>query len=309
MVIGTCGVYVAAPLARPLVAALKGPASAEGRRPESQGALALKPVPSRVPEVVKPPVKPAAQELRAADAPAPREAPQQVVRPDEEQPPALNGIFLAQRGDKPGWGVTHQRASYYTLEGARVGGVAGGVILEYRNAHTSSKGGMVECVIYENGSPSAPLLVSTKDVFLFTGTFRKLSERQIKDVQAYYALSGKIASRKTELLQAAAAKNPHFAVYNAAHTALMAHIESAKELAGKRDRATELEKTQLEDRLREMKIAETRLRTEYDAQLLKFRTWKQEHASEIAKPENDPDVKKWMQEMAALRPRIPGLAY
>jgi cell division septum initiation protein DivIVA len=89
----------------------------------------------------------------------------------------------------------------------------------------------------------------------------------------------------------------------------MAHIESAKELAGKRDRATELEKTQLEDRLREMKIAETRLRTEYDAQLLKFRTWKQEHANEIAKPENDPDVKKWMQEMAALRPRIPGLAY
>ena len=69
MVIGTCGVYVAAPLARPLVAALKGSAPAEGRRPESQGALALKPVPSRVPEVVKPPVKPAAQELRAADAP------------------------------------------------------------------------------------------------------------------------------------------------------------------------------------------------------------------------------------------------
>ena len=79
--------------------------------------------------------------------------------------------------------------------------------------------------------------------------------------------------------------------------------------AVKRDRAMELEKTQLEDRLREMKIAETRLRMEYDAQLLKFRTWKQEHANEIAKPENDPDVKKWMQEMAALRPRIPGLAY
>lgn len=264
-------------------------------------AAVLKPAAERPPELAPPPPVPAAQEMRAAA--------EKSAGPDDDVPPALNGIYLAKRGEKPGWGVTHQRTTYYTLEGSRVGSVSGGVVLEYRNAHTSSKGGMVECLLYENGSPSAPLLVSTKDIYLFTGTFRKLSTRQIKDVQAYYALSGNIASRKNELLQDAAAKNPFFASYNAAHKALMAHIESAKELGEKRDRATEVEKMQLEDQLREMKIAETRLRAEYDAQLLKFRTWKQTHASEIAQPENDPGIKKWTQEMAALRPRIPGLAY
>lgn len=292
---GTAAVYTAAPLARPYLSAFvrtEPPAPAPARP-----AASLKAAPAR---------DPAAAYQPAPEAPTEKAVP---VAAAEELPPALNGIYLAQRGEKPGWGVTHQRTTYYTLEGARVGTVEGGVLLEFRGTRTSSKGAMVECVLFEHGTPSAPLLVGVKDVFLFTGSHTKLSPRQAADLQAYYALNGKIANRKNELLQVAAAKNPFFAEYNAAHKALMAHIERAQELAARRDKATELEKTRIEDQLREMKVAETQLRAAYDAKHLKFRTWKQDHANELGKPEDDAFVKQWSGQMAELRPRIPGLAY
>ena len=65
----------------------------------------------------------------------------------------------------------------------------------------------------------------------------------------------------------------------------------------------------IEDQLREMKMTEARLRREYDAAHLKFRAWKDQHAEEIAKPDEDPFVKQWAQQKAELIPRVPGLAY
>ncbi|MDD4175337.1 MAG: hypothetical protein PHN34_13955 [Kiritimatiellae bacterium] len=227
----------------------------------------------------------------------------------EELPPALNGIYLAQRGERPGWGVTHQRTVYYTLDGTRAGHVEGGALLEFHGTRTSSKGGMVECILQEDNIPATPMLVSASDVYLFTGDHRKLSPRQRDDLKAYYALTGKIAARKKELLQLAADRNPFFTEYQAAYKTLMAHIETAKALSLKRDKASELEKMRIEDSLRQMKMTEAQLRKTYDAIHLKFRTWKEQHANEIAKPENDAQVQQWTQQRLALIPRVPGLAY
>ena len=308
--VATVGVYFAAPLVRPYVPEfLKLPSKTAqiagdgAHQPEA----VLKIVPSSVPvtavtsETLETPDK-------AGKADAATRADTAVAVADE-LPPALNGIYLAQRGEKPGWGITHQRTVYYKLDGGRAGHVDGGVLLDYRGTRTSSKGGMVECVLNENGTPSSPVLVGVGDVFLFTGDRAKLSARQLADLQTYYALSGKIASRKNELLQASAAKNPFFATYQAAYKTLMEQIDRAKVLTAQRDRATELEKMRIEDQLRDMKMKETRLRAEYDALHLKFRTWKQQHAHEIAKPEDDPFVKQWSQQKVDLRPRVPGLAY
>lgn len=297
-VVGTAGVYVMAPLARPYVEAVFGkpelapPSAAAGA--EHSGGLELKTVA---------PLPPAEEESVPSrpDKPA-------VADEGDEMAPAMNGIYLAARGERPVWGITFQRATYYGLDGARLGHVPGGVLLDYREARVSSIGNMVECVLRENGTPSAPRLVSKKDVYLFTGSYTNLSDKQRANLQAYYALSGKVGVRKVELLQAAAAKNPFFATYNKAYRAYMAHIDAAKALTAKRDRATEAEKTRLEEQLREMKVAETALRTEYDAIHAKFRLWKEQHANEIAKAENDADVQKWTQEMTALRSSIPGLA-
>ncbi len=302
-VVGTAGVYLAAPLARPYVDAVFGTTEPASVRDEStpQGAAVLQAVP---------PSSPAQDSGADARARPGTGAAARPPLPDDgdEAAPAMNGIYPVSRNEKPGWGITFQRTSYFGLDGARLGHVPGGVLLEYRDKRVASIGNMVECVLLENGTPSAPLLVSRKDVLLFTGSYTKLTARQRADLQAYYALSGKIGLRKTELLQAAAAKNPFFATYNQAYKSYMAHIDAAKALTEKRDHAAEQDKTRLEDQLREMKVAETALRQEYDAIHAKFRLWKEQHTNEIAKAETDADVQKWSQEMKALRTRIPGLA-
>ena len=288
--VGTAGVYVAAPLTRPYVAALFG--TREEKQPVSegtgtQGAIALKPAPAPAPSR---PAAPAAAEE------------------GNEGAPVMKGLFLVTRSsDKPGWGITFQRATYYGLDGTRMGFVPGGVMLDYRNTRVSSVGTMVECVLLENGTPSAPLLVNKKDILLFTGSHTKLTAQQRADLQVYYALSGKIGLRKIELLQAAAAKNPFFATYNQTYKNYMTHVQEAKELTTKRDQATGTERTQIEDQLHTMKMAETALRQDYDASQAKFRVWKEQHAKELPTAENDPDVKKWTQEMDALRSGLLGL--
>lgn len=296
--VGTAGVYFVAPFARPYVPELfRLPTKAA--QPSARPASVPVTVPARVPDEAGESVRQPADAATRADNTS-----------SEEMPPALNSIYLAQRGEKPGWGVTHQRTVFYTLEGVRAGSVEGGVLLDFRGTHSSSKGGMVECVLYEHGSPSAPLLVGVKDVFLFTGSFTKLSARQREAVQTYYALSGKIANRKTELLQASAVKNPFFDTYQSAHKALMAHIDRAQTLVKQREQTTaEQDKVRLADELREMKVMETRLRAEYDAIHLKFRKWKQEHAAEIAQPERDPSIKQWTKQKTDLIAQMPGLAY
>lgn len=293
-VVGTLGVYVGAPLARPYVEGVFGKREGTLRQAVSQeGAQANVDAPS-LPAVVEPaPLRPATPD---------------VIDDGGEFPPAMNGIYMASSGDKPLWGITFQRTSYYGLDGARLGHVPGGVLLDYKSSRVSSIGNMVECVLLENGTPSAPRLVSRKDVYLFTGSYAKLSAKQRADLLAYYALSGKIGDRRNELLQESAAKNPYFSTYNQAYKVYMAHIDAAKELTAKRDKAVGLEKSRLEDTLREMKVAETALRQEYDDIHGKFRLWKNQHAKEITKAENDPDVAKWTQEMSVLRSSIPGLA-
>jgi len=299
--VGTTGVFVAAPLARPYVpewlkisvsTVADAGRSVVAARIESADRTAVRAEPAPTDPVPVGQALPATQETQL-----------------EEMPPALHGIYLAQRGEKPGWGVTHQRTVYYTLDGTHAGHVEGGALLDFHGTRTSSKGGMVECILQEENIPATPMLVSVSDVYLFTGHYRKLSPRQRQDLKAYYALCGKIAARKKELLQLAADKNPFFTEYQAAYKRLMAHIETAKELSLKRDKASELEKMRIEDSLRQMKMAEAQLRKTYDAIHLKFRTWKEQHANEIAKPENDAQVQQWTQQRLALIPRVPGLAY
>lgn len=290
LVIGTSGVYVAAPLARPYVSGLFAP---RAQQPP--------PAPEAPTRSLPPPVAQAAPAQPAATPPPPHAE-------EEDSPPALQGIYLAAYGDRPGWGITSQRATYYKLDGSRMGSFPGGVLFDCKDNHKSSKGVMVEGLFFQNGVTNGPFLISRKDVNLFTSSHTKLTPRQREALHTYYALSGNVGTRKNELLQASALKNPHYAEANAAYQAFLAHVEKAQELTAKRDRATELDKSLLEDQLREMKVAETRLKATLEAVNQKFREWKNKHANEIAKPENDPDIKRWSAEMASLRQIVPGLA-
>ncbi len=292
LVVGTVGMYMAAPFARPYVSGLFGSEKAEPMAAETGTHEQIR----TFTETHVPAPQPAAT------------AAQTTAAADDDTPPALVGVYPVGRGDRPGWGVTHQRATYYKPDGSRLGSVAGGVLFDFKESRQTSKGVMIEGLFFQNGATNGPYLVSRKDVHLFTASHEKMSARQLDALRAYYALSGKIGMRKTELLQASAAKNPHFTAYNEAYRVFTAHIAKGKELLAQRDKATELDRARLDDRLREMKVAETKIKADYEALHLKFREWKTQHAVELAKPENDPDVMRWTQEMAALRKIIPGLA-
>lgn len=298
-VVSTAVVYMAAPYARPYVGPLfpdSARSAASVDDVNTASAAVLKTVPSRgQPQVPFTPGKPEDFSLTLA--------------PVEDDAPALLGIYLAERKERPEWGITHQQTAVFAPDGTRLRQVPGGTLLEYRAQRASSKGSMVECLLVQEDSLSPPRLVSQKDVFLFTGSYKRLSVRQLADLQAYYTLSGKIGLRKNELLQVSAAKNPFFAAYQAAHKKLLEHIDGSRALVAQRDSAVNVEKTNLEDRLREMKMEENRLRNAFNAEHTKFRAWKEQHASELPSFDNDASVQMWRQEMAKRRISIAGLAY
>jgi chromosome segregation ATPase len=226
----------------------------------------------------------------------------------DDLPPALNGIYLARQGEKPGWGITHQRAAIYTLDGTHQGYLPGGTLVEYHTKRTSSKGAMAECSTLT--PPAPPLLISFNDLRLFTASHQKLSTRQLDALRAYYELNSKIVLRKNELLLASGSQNPYFNDYQAAYKKLMAHIDHAKDLTVQRDTATSsATKIQLSDQLRSMKMDENSLRTAYDKLHQQFRAWKQAHEDTMPKAENDQQIRAWAEEMKNLRTRVPGLAY
>jgi hypothetical protein len=305
-VIGTAAVYFGAPFARPFVSGLR-------RLPPQEEARSVIAAAVTAPEAREP--GPAAEPGAAAREAERTTAPPPPVRDAgsgeeaEETMPALLGIFLAHPKERPGWGVTRQHTAVFTPDGARLREIPAGTLLEFRGVRASSKGQMVECLLVQTDSLSPLRLVSRADVFLFTGSHKSLSARQRADLQAYYERNGRIVRRKNELLQIAGAKNPHFTAYREAHAKLMENIDRARERAARRDRLTGSEKLRLENQLRELKVSEARLRTEYDAVHARFRAWKTQHAGELPDPEKDPSVIAWRQEMDGHRASIAGLTY
>lgn len=319
-VIGTVAIYYFAPLARPWLAShIKTKVFASPFNKQPRPALVLKTVASRSPRLPTDVIKPSVLAIESITSNVPVQ-PIAITVPanipsktngENDLPPALNGIYLTRSGEMPGWGITHQRATIYTLDGDNKGYVSGGTLIDYRATRTSSKGEMVECLtLGEQGQTTAPVLISIKELYLFTASYSKLSARQLSALKSFYALNEKIVLRKNEMLLEAGAKNPHFNSYQIAYKKLMAQIDNAKVLITQRDNAkSSLEKMRFEDTLRTMKMDEGRLRSDYDKAHLAFLTWKQAHAQEMPKPENDPKVRAWAQEMNTLRILVPGLAY
>ncbi len=297
-VVGTLGVYVVAPLARPALQraqpslpsepAMHMQGQSRAPAPASSASVSVAPV-AAVPRVTT--VAPAS--VRATDT-------------DEELMPSLLGIFLAQSGERPGWGVTKQQTALFSTEGTRLSQTPGGTLFTYAGAHTSSKGRLIAAFL--QGQNKA-LLISQNDVLLFTGSFTNLSVRQRSDLQTYYQLNDKIIKRKQSLLQIAAEKNPLFPAYQAAHKRLMENIDAAKKLAAQRDGMSDWVKTQTENKLRELKIENVRLRAEYDEIHTRFRAWKTTHAKELPMLDQDTEVRQWRQQMTTCCASIAGLTY
>ena len=221
------------------------------------------------------------------------------------------GIQLVLRGDLvPMWGVVRKQTSRYRADGGWLGFVDAGALIDYRRTVSSSKGPMAECLLgVTNGVLPARTLISLEALHLFTGSYTSLSKEQIRDLQTYYEVAGKIESRKNEMLQASAAKNPFFPAYQSSYQALAAHIERAKEEVVRRDHAAGAEKVQAQERLFKMRMEERRLDIAFQEAEKKVKEWKKEHAGEWQSPDKDLDIKRWEKLRHTLAPSIPGLAF
>lgn len=285
LAVGTAAVYVAAPYARPSVRDLFPPEA-----------------PAPGPEAGAEPARPALRQ------PPPPAAAAVGSRGDEELPPALCGVYPAAGNEEPGWGITCQQTAYYSPGGSRLGTLPGGVLFVCGQRSAPSGGPMIACSLVREGGNEGPYLLGRSSVELFTAAHTNLSARQLGALRDYYALKGKIARRRSDLLAASAAGNPHFAEARETYRAYQTHLEQARALAARREQAADSEKTRLEDRLREMKMEEGRLRAATEAANQKFSAWKTRHGGAGTPPEQDPDIARWTRELEPLRAAMPGLA-
>lgn len=241
--------------------------------------------------------------------PAPKTTPR-AEEPEEELIPILHNITLAGKGDKIEWGVIHTPTSLYGANLTKQGVLPSGSLLLYRQTHNSANNGqMVEGLILDENFSTTPVLVRRKDIYLFTGDYSKLSDRQLNSLRDYYDLKGKIFLREQKLAQEAARKNPFFTEYQAQAKKLMRHTEQNKKLVAEREQATMQRRAALEDQLRNAKMREVRLQQEYNKIHEKYLAWKNEHAADTTDFKHDPQIQEWQKQQQAAKRFIPGLAF
>jgi len=295
-VAGSAGMYLAAPRARPLMARFvkqaEKPVAADRSQfmPESF-------VPRETRQVTDPPVRPV---VRPAAVPE---------KEEEDDPPALIGIFRVSGREKPSWGVIQTKTSLYAEDGKRLGEVPAGIVVNYQESRVSSKGSMGVCMLLHKGKEAGPYLIRRSDLILFTGDYQKLSMNQRANLEAYYKTKGAEDERKKELMQQLAVRNPHYTQYKAAYDTYMEHIDQSKELSMKRDKAEGLTRSSLDDQLRRLKNEEAGLQKKYNEIHLKYKEWKQANAASLPDPDKDEMSKEYRRELQRLAKLIPGLAY
>ena len=182
--LGTAGVYVAAPLARPYVA-------------KWSGASRMRPAPPPLDD----PVVPLAQTTLGGDGPAiepeltvtqPEETAEvegSVLREEQGRSPATLGVGLVSRGDRtPLWGIACRRSPYFMMDGLPTGVLEAGKRIDYRRRRPSGQGSMVEFMIDSPGGiPTTPYLVSETNVVLFSGDYSRLTPQQNKALNDFCA--------------------------------------------------------------------------------------------------------------------------
>jgi len=246
------------------------------------------------------------------EAPVKKQPPQKVVVPEEETfvSPALEGIYFARSSEQPGWGVTHQKTSFYTDKGAHRGLLEGGAIFICRKGKlSSSKGDLLECQLIAGSLTNSTVLIARKEAHFFTGDYTKLAKKQIDMLSEYYRLNTQMIERKKKLLEEGAARNPYFQSSRTAYLALTKNIEEAKATQQKLATATDAVKTALDEQMRAFKMKETPLKAAFEAEQKKFVEWKQLHASELPNPDTDSQMKTWRDQKAKLISALPGLAF
>lgn len=232
----------------------------------------------------------------------------QVKPPPREQPPSFYQIGMARLMTNATWGITRQETSFYSKTGDNRGKIPAGTAFRKWSVHESSRGRMLAVTPYVPGRRySLTSLVASVSTLLFTGNPDDLPAPQYAALTNYYALSGKIAARRTALQQAAASKSPYYADATKTYKRYQGFLEESRAIARKRDRASGPERTRLETILNERKTEEAKLTRSMKDANEKFKDWKEKNKA-LFEIEDDDRIETWREEMNNLRGRISGLA-
>ncbi len=236
---------------------------------------------------------------------------------DPAEPRAAPGRPAALRADPPprpserrpaassnDWGILAEAARAYSDSGQPQDRYAGGTVVEILSGHNSSSGRLLRCRVLVRQDWVDGLFFAEDAVVRFEGGFADAPHAERDQLIEYFQLKDKVATRRAELQEQVVRSNPHFSEYQAAARAMMEHQECTQDLAARRDAATGMQRSRLEDELRRLNAGRAEVQRRFKAVDEPYRRWRAENVEGSDASAADPRIRDWERRMEALEPAV-----
>ncbi len=220
---------------------------------------------------------------------APKETPRDTV---------TRVVFM---GPKQGWGFVKTESPYYSPQGKNLGTLPGGTCFKYSDVKASSKNPMLVSVIKRGEAWEGPYLLDCTKTASFEGDLSTMDPNIVKNLDAYFTLTGKIDERKAALAEKAAHANPHYATARETQQAYQASIAKAAKMTEEARALTGARKVKADEALRAFMYEQVRLKAKADAAAAACKAWDKAHPADPAVLAADPDLQALEKEREAVR--------
>lgn len=204
-------------------------------------------------------------------------------------------------GPKKGWGFVKAESPYYSPQGKNLGTLPGGTCFKYSDVKASSKNPMLVSVVKRGEAWEGPYLLDCTETASFEGNPATVNPEIVKNLGAYFTLSGKIVERKAALAEKASLANPCYATARATRQAYQASVDKAAKMTEEARTLTGARKLKADEALRAFMYEQVRLKAKADAAAAAFKTWDKAHPADPATLAADPDLQALEKERKAVR--------
>lgn len=183
---------------------------------------------------------------------------------------------LSEDGDPVSWCVLKQATPIETLEGKSLGTVKGGRFFVIERRFSDDHGVMMLVGNFTPKKLDQTVQLAASQVIGYSGKPADLTEEEANALREYYELNGSAEDYKAKLQADASKRSPYFK-------------PAVDALAALRARARQIEeRTKASDANRKATYELSQLKMKVQELNRKHKEWKEQHASEFPKPENDP---------------------
>ena len=207
-------------------------------------------------------------------------------------------------GPTRGWGFVRETCPYYTPQGKREGTLPGGTLFKYTDVKASSKNALLACTVKRGEAWAGPFLLDCTTVAAYEGDPDTLDPDTLRNLEAYFTLTGKIIARREALADEALAANPHFEAARQAQQAYQDSIAKADEMEKQMNSLTGPRKAKADEALRALKYEQVRIKAKADDEARAYKTWKEAHPADPAKLAADPQLQALELELQATREKV-----